>query len=345
MTTNAGYSPSSSGSDGDAPSSGFSKDLLSLGELTSSEFKALLDLADTLKLEREQRRFNHQIPGTSLALIFERPSTRTRVSFEVGMFELGGHAIVLNTNEMQSSRGESQEDTARALSRFCQVIAARVGSHTTLEVFSRASTVPVINALSDLYHPCQSIADIQTVRQYKRKLKGIKIAWVGDGNNVCNSLLIAASLCGSNMSVACPAKYGPLQEAVSIARHQAEFSGSTIEIMRSPEEAVESADVVVTDTFISMGQDAEKEERLKKFLPEYQVDEAMMSMAKPDAIFMHCLPAHRGQEVTSGVIDGGQSVVWQEAENRLHSQKAVLYTLLKKYAKNPKEKMFVNSRF
>ena len=327
----------------DAPS-GFSKDLLSLSELTPSEFKSLIDLADTFKSDREQGRFSHQVPGTSLALLFERPSTRTRVSFEVGMFELGGHAVVLNTNELQASRGESPEDTARVLSRYCQVIAARVASHETLVRYSKAATVPVINSLSELYHPCQSIADIQTIRQYKRKIKGTKIAWIGDGNNVCNSLLIAASLSGADMAVACPKKYEPLSEALSFARIQSEYSGSVIDVMESPEEALEGADVVVTDTFVSMGNDAEKDERIKSFLPQYQVNEELMALAKPDAIFMHCLPAHRDQEVTSSVIDGPHSVVWQEAENRLHSQKAVLYTLLKKYAKSHKERMFVNSR-
>jgi ornithine carbamoyltransferase len=323
---------------------GFTKDLLSVGELTPSEFKALLDLADTFKTEREQRRFNHQVPGTSLALLFERPSTRTRVSFEVGMFELGGHAVVLNSNEMQSVRGETASDTARVLSRYCQAIAARVASHETLEKFAGASTVPVINALSDKYHPCQSIADILTIRQYKRKLKGLKLAWVGDGNNVCNSLVIAASLCGAHVNIACPKKYEPLQEALSIAHHQAEFSDSIIDVMESPAEAVDGADAVLTDTFVSMGEDGETEERLKKFLPQYQVTDQLMSMAKPDAIFLHCLPAHRGQEVSSIVIDGPQSVVWQEAENRLHVQKSILYSILKRYAKNSKDKFSLNNR-
>ena len=184
------------------------------------------------------------------------------------MFELGGHSVVLNLGEMQSSRGETPEDTARVLSTFCQAIAARVASHQTLEKYANASIVPVINALSDKYHPCQSIADVLTIRQFKKKLKGVKIAWVGDGNNVCNSLLIAASLSGAHMSVACPKSYEPLPEALSIARHQSEFSGSIIEVMESPSEAVEGADAVVTDTFVSMGEDREKSERLKKFLPK-----------------------------------------------------------------------------
>ncbi|MGA2874913.1 MAG: ornithine carbamoyltransferase [Nitrososphaerales archaeon] len=315
---------------------GFTKNLLSLGELTSTELKAILELAETFKSERAERGFKHQLPGTSLALLFERPSTRTRVSFEVGMFELGGHAVVLNLGEMQTSRGESPEDTARVLSRFCQAIAARVASHQTLEKYANASSVPVINALSDKYHPCQTIADLLTIKQLKHKLKGVKIAWVGDGNNVCNSLLIGASLSGAHVSVACPKQYAPLPEALSIARHQSEFSGSKIEVMESPSEAVVGADVVVTDTFVSMGDDEEKAHRLKKFLPRYQINDDLVARAKPDAIFMHCLPAHRGEEVTASVIDGRQSVVWQEAENRLHAQKSILYSMLKQYAKNPK---------
>lgn len=323
---------------------GFCKDLLSLSEFSPSEFKAILNLADTFKSERESRRFNHQIPGTTLALLFEKPSTRTRVSFEVAMYELGGHAVVLNTKEMQSSRGESPEDTARALSVFCHAIAARVESHSTLEIYSKAASVPVINALSDLYHPCQTVADIQTIRQFKKRIKGVRIAWVGDGNNVCNSLLLGAAISGAHMTVACPDGYSPLPEALAIARHQSEFSGSEIEVIDSAKEAVKGADVVVTDTIVSMGQDVEKKQRIEDFLPEYQINEELMSLAKRDAIFMHCLPAHRGEEVTASVIDGPQSVVWQEAENRLHGQKAILYTLLKKYAKSQKDKVYIGNQ-
>ena len=317
----------------------FSKDLLSLGELSISEFRSLLDLAETLRAERHQRRLLHQVSGTTLALLFEKPSTRTRVSFEVGMFELGGHAVVLDSKQLQISRGESPEDTARALSVFCSAIAARVFSHQTLERYAAASSVPVINALSDLYHPCQTLADFQTIKQFKRKLKGLKISWIGDGNNVCNSLLIGASLCGSHVTVACPKKYSPLPQALAIANRQSEFSGSRIEIIDSPSEAALDADVVVTDTFVSMGQDDEKEARIREFLPEYQVNEELMARAKPDAIFMHCLPAHRGEEVTASVLDGPQSVVWQEAENRLHAQKSLLYTLLKR-PKSTRQKVF-----
>jgi len=295
-----------------------------------------------LKIERQQRKFVHQVPGTSLALLFEKPSTRTRVSFEVGMFELGGHAVVLNSKEMQISRGETPEDTARVLSGFCQAIAARVYSHETLVRFSAASNIPVINTLSDLYHPCQALADFLTMKQIKKKLKGLEIAWIGDGNNVCNSLLIGAALSGANMTVACPKNYSPLPQALEKADNHSRASGSRIEVIESPREAARNADVIVTDTFVSMGEDSEKDQRLKDFLPEYQVNDALMSLAKPDAIFMHCLPAHRGEEVTSSVIDGLQSVVWQEAENRLHVQKALLYSLLRK-PKSQKDKVVFGS--
>jgi len=309
-----------------------SHDLLSLGELSPSEFKSLLDLAEVFRTERRSHRFTHQIPGTSLAVLFEKPSTRTRVSFEVAMFELGGHAVILSPRDMQASRGESAEDTARALSRYCHGIAARVKSHETLLTFARSASIPVINALSDIYHPCQTIADIQTIRQYKRKLKGLKLAWIGDGNNVCNSLLIGAALSGIDMTVACPKGYSPLGEALSIARSHAEHTGSRIDVILDPKEAATEADVVVTDTFVSMGEDGERDARMNAFFPDYQVNEELMSLAKEDAIFMHCLPAHRGEEVVPSVIDGPQSVVWQEAENRLHGQKAVLYSLMKKYS-------------
>lgn len=309
------------------------KDFLSLGEFTPAEFQALLDLADEFKRERTERIFDKQVPGTSLALIFEKPSTRTRVSFEVAMFELGGHAVVLTPRDMQLSRGETLEDTARTLSQYCHAICARVFSHETLVAFSKAVDIPIINALSDLFHPCQTVADIQAMRIAKKnRQKGIKIAWIGDGNNVCNSLLIGASLSGMNMNVACPSGYSPRAEALSMARANAKLTGSNIEVIEKPEDAIREADVVVTDTFVSMGDEEQKKERLAAFLPAYQVNQSLFSKAKPDAVFMHCLPAHRGEEVTAEVIDGPRSIIWQEAECRLHAQKAVLYTLLGKYA-------------
>jgi ornithine carbamoyltransferase len=311
------------------------RDLLTLSEFNPAEFKALLDLADHFKPERNQRLFEHQIPGTTLALIFEKPSTRTRVSFEVAMFELGGHAVVLHSRDMQLSRGETLEDTARTLSQFCHAICARVFSHETLVVFSKSAKIPVINALSDRYHPCQTVADLQTIREFKGNLKGLKIAWIGDGNNVCNSLLIGAALSGTNIIVASPEGYSPPAEALSKAHEISNLTGSSVEVLVDPFDAVEDADVVVTDTFVSMGDESQKKQREEVFLPRYQVNEGLFSKAKPDAVFMHCLPAHRGEEVTSDVIDGPRSIIWQETENRLHAQKAILYTLLKEFAIEP----------
>lgn len=308
------------------------KDLLSLAEFTPAEFENVLDLATRFRAERRSRLSNLRIPGISLALLFEKPSTRTRVSFEVAMFELGGHAVVLNSRDMQLSRGESLEDTARTLSLYCNAICARVYSHGTLVAFSDAVDVPVINALSDLYHPCQTVADIEAVREMKGDLRGLKVAWVGDGNNVCNSLMIGASLSGMDMAVACPPGYAPLPNALALARGISLETGSRVSVIHDPEEAVRGADVVVTDTFVSMGDETQKEERLRTFLPKYQVNSGLFSKADPDAVFMHCLPAHRGEEVTAEVIDGPKSIVWHEAENRLHAQKAILYTLLEKFA-------------
>jgi ornithine carbamoyltransferase len=306
----------------------FSGDLLSLAELDQNDLDDLLKLASAFKIERKRRKFIHKALGTSLALIFEKPSTRTRVSFEVAMFELGGHAVVLNARDMQLSRGESLEDTGETLSRFCQAISARVFSHQTLVDIAKGAKIPVINALSDLYHPCQTLADLQTIREVKGTLKGTKLAWIGDGDNVCNSLMIGAAASGMHMVVASPEKYEPLPEALFISKQKAKETGGSIDLTSEPIEAAKDADVIVTDTFVSMGQEDEKKERLQHFLPKYQVNDELMALAKPECIFMHCLPAHRGEEVTSSVIDGPQSVIWDETENRLHAQKAVLYTLL-----------------
>jgi ornithine carbamoyltransferase len=306
-----------------------SKDFLSLAELKPSDLQSLLDMADIFKSERKRGEFAHRIPGATIALLFEKPSTRTRVSFEVGMFELGGHAVVLHSKDIQLSRGETIEDTARTLAQYCHAISARVNSHDTLVRFSKAANIPVINALSDLYHPCQTLADLQTIREFKGELKGLKLAWIGDGDNVCNSLLVGASLAGMKMTVACPPKHKPLGEALDTASKLGKQTLAEISVTQEPTEAVSDADVVVTDTFVSMGQEGEKSERLQEFLPKYQVNSQLMSLAKPDAIFMHCLPAHRGEEVTADVIDGPRSVVWYEAQNRLHAQKAVIYSLLR----------------
>jgi ornithine carbamoyltransferase len=254
-------------------------------------------------------------------MIFQKPSTRTRVSFEIGMYQLGGYAINLSSNDMQLSRGESIEDTAKTLSRYTDCIMARVYEHELLVKLSEYANVPVINGLSDSFHPCQTLADFMTIKEKKKKLKGLKIAWIGDGNNVCNSMIYGAALSGIDMSIATPKGFEPDKDVVKESK-----KSTNIELTTDPFVATKNADVVVTDTFSSIHNSNTK--RIKKFLPKYQVNSKLMKSAKKNAIFMHCLPAKRGQEVTSSVIDGSQSVVWDEAENRLHSQKALLASLI-----------------
>ncbi len=300
------------------------KDLLTLMEFDSKGIADLLKLASNLK-----KRAKPVLKGKVFAMIFQKPSTRTRVSFEVAMKELGGYTIVLNANEIQLSRGESIEDTARTLSCYVDVIGARVYAHSDVERLAKVASVPVINMLSDLYHPCQVLGDLLTIKEVKGRLAGLTLAWVGDGNNVCNSLIIGCSLVGIMVKVATPKGYEPLQDAINFAR---EHNGY-VEILEEPRDAVRDADIIYTDSFVSMGKESEREERLKVFLPRYQVNDELLALAKPDAIFMHCLPAKRGEEVTYSVIDGKQSVVWQQAENRMHAQKALLYMLLKRSRK------------
>ena len=275
-----------------------------------------------------QRRPSQKLKGKTVAMIFQKPSTRTRASFETAVHQLGGHAMYLSWNEMQLGRGETIHDTAKVLDRYVDAIMARVFSHEDLEELAKHAQAPVINGLSDKHHPCQILADLLTLLQHKRKLKGLKLAYVGDGNNVCNSLLIGCAKTGVNITVATPAGYRPDPEAVRLAEEAASETGAGVKVIEDPETAVNSADAVYTDTFVSMGLEKEKEERLRAFLPKYQVNEKLFSLAKPDAIFLHCLPAHRGEEVTDQVIDGSNSAVWDEAENRLHTSKALLTLLL-----------------
>ena len=297
------------------------KHILTLDELDSKEIEHLLELA--IELKKQQKKGNEKpiLQGKTLAMIFEKPSTRTRVSFEVGMLQLGGHAITLSSDNLQTSRGETISDTAKALSRYVDVIMARVYEHETLEKLAEHATVPIINGLSDSYHPCQILADLMTIKEHKKNLKKVKIAWIGDGNNVCNSLILGCSKLNIKISVATPDGFEPSNIAVSTAKLHTE-----IEITNDPSKAVEDADVVMTDTFVSIHND--EKDRLEKFLPKFQVNSDLMKKAKKDAIFLHCLPAKRDQEVTGDVIDGSQSVVWDEAENRLHVQKALLLSLL-----------------
>lgn len=296
-------------------------DILTLDELESKEINNIIDLAIDLKKELKKGKEKPLLQNKTLAMIFEKPSTRTRVSFETGMFQLGGHALTLSPNDLQLSRGESIADTARTLSRYVNVVMARVYDHKSLETFARNSSIPVINGLSDSYHPCQILADLMTIKEHKKNLKKIKIAWIGDGNNVCNSLILGCAKLKIQLSVAIPDGYEPEFDVIKIGK-----DAEILEVSDNPETAVQDADVVMTDTFVSIHNTSS--DRVKKFLPKFQVNQALMNKAKKDAIFMHCLPAKRDEEVTSDVIDGSQSVVWDEAENRLHVQKALLVHLL-----------------
>jgi ornithine carbamoyltransferase len=256
-------------------------------------------------------------------MIFEKSSTRTHISFEVGMNELGGHALFLNARDMQIWRGEEIRDTARAASRYVSALMIRAYKHSTIEEFARHATIPVINGLSDLEHPCQLLADIMTIREHFGSTQDLRVAWVGDGNNVCNSLILSTVLTGMNVVVATPKGYEPADDVVKKARSQ----GGNVTLVRKPEKAVQDADVIITDTWVSMGDDDERDVRLKVFR-DYTVDTALMYHASPGARVLHCLPAHRGQEISDDVMEGGQSLVWDEAENRLHAQKALLVRLL-----------------
>ncbi len=304
------------------------KDFLTLAELTPADLASMLGLAGRLKAERQSGLGSGALRGKSVALIFEKPSTRTRVSFQVAITELGGHAISLGSNELQLGRGETVEDTARVLSRYVHCVMARVNRHDDLVRLAKASQVPVINGLSDLYHPVQILADLLTLREQKGKLKGLKVAWVGDGDNVCNSWAYGAALAGIDFVAATPAGYEPPKEVLAKAERMADATGASVQVVSDPAKAVAGADCVMTDTFVSMGFEEEKRKRTAAFLPKYQVTEALMAKAKEDAVFEHCLPAHRGEEVTARVIDGPRSVVFDEAENRLHTTKALLCFLM-----------------
>jgi len=301
--------------------------LLTLAELDSESMERILSLSSRLKASRGKSKAR-PLQGRTVALLFEKPSTRTRVSFQVAISELGGSSINLSSSEIQLGRGETVEDTARVLSRYVHAVMARVNLHSEVERLAAASSVPVINGLSDLYHPVQILADLLTLREKKGKLQGLRVAWVGDGNNVCNSWLIAAATTGITFLAATPSGYAPDKGVVKLARSIAAETGAHLELLEDPKKVVAGADCVITDTFVSMGFDKEREARIKVFLPNYRVDRRMMALANRDAIFMHCLPAHRGEEVTDEVIDGRNSAVWDEAENRLHTTKALLCFLM-----------------
>ena len=306
------------------------KDLLSLADLSTDELWHILNAAQELKEEWQEEGGNQPIlMGKTLGMIFQKPSLRTRVSFEVAMLQLGGEALYLSPNEIQLGKRESVEDVARVLSRYVDCIMARVFAHNHVETLAAYSRVPVINGLSDYNHPCQGLADLFTILEKKGVLRGLKLAWVGDGSNVLASLLLGASKVGMDISAATPPGYEPPIDVVELAFRFAAESGSEIEIGNDPRAAVRDADIIYTDVWTSMGQEAERKQRRKVF-PPYQVNAALVAEADPEAIVMHCLPAHRGQEITDEVADGPNSVLFDQAENRLHAQKGLLAVLIAK---------------
>jgi ornithine carbamoyltransferase len=304
------------------------KDLLAISDLTPRDIEKILQRSAALKKQHRQGRASWTLKGKSLGMIFEKSSTRTRVSFEVGMFQLGGQALFLSSQDLQIGRGEPIADTARTLSRYLDGIMIRTFAQATVEELARHATIPVINGLSDLQHPCQALADLFTIREKKGKLKGLKLAYVGDGNNVANSLIEACVKMGMHISIACPHGYEPDAGVMRGAKREAARTGSEFRIMNDPARAATGADAVYTDVWASMGQEKEHAVRVRAFRG-YQIDAKLMKAAHPKALVMHCLPAHRGEEIAAEVIDGPQSVVFEEAENRLHTQKAVLELLMR----------------
>lgn len=301
-------------------------------DFSVKEIQRIFSLAEELKKKQKRGEPHEYLKNKSLAMIFQKPSTRTRVSFEVAMTQLGGHALNLSPNDLQLSRGETIADTARVLSRYCDAIMARVFAHQDIEELAKNADVPVINGLSDKFHPCQGLTDIFTIQEKLGDLKNLKIAFVGDGdNNVTNSLMLLSARLGIDFAVACPDKYRPRQEILALANSDIKKTKAKIEITNNPIEAVKDAQVVYTDVWVSMGRE-DKEERLKSLKP-YQLNSELLKKASKGALIMHCLPAHRGEEITDEVIDGPQSIVFDQAENRLHVQKAILVFLFENGAK------------
>jgi len=307
------------------------KDFLSIHDLSLYEFNQILDL--TREIKENPKKFQDKLKNKILALIFEKPSLRTRVTFEVGMMELGGQAIYLGPADVQLGKRESVEDVGKNLERWVDGIMIRTFAHQTAVDLARSTSLPVINGLTDLLHPCQAMADFFTLKERKGGLSSLKLAYIGDGNNVCHSLLYASAKAGTKMAVATPQGYEPKSEIVKSAQEDGKGTGFSLTLSDDPTQAVSGADAVYTDVWASMGQEAEAAERAKIFA-RFQVNERLMSCAKKDAVFMHCLPAHRGEEVTSGVLDSSQSIVFDQAENRLHIQKVIMLLLMSKKEKH-----------
>ena len=302
------------------------KDLISLLDL-GTDLEKVIDFGIDLKSKKNDDKYRNILANSSLAMIFEKSSTRTRVSFEVAMTQLGGHSLFLSPKDLQLGRGETVADTAKVLSRYVDIIMYRAFEHDTMLELAANATVPVINGLDNLVHPCQIVADLMTIKEHKGTLKGITLAYVGDGNNVCNSLLLGTALVGMNIRVGCPGGYSPNQDILTKAQEIAQNNDCSITLTEDPITAVKESDIIYTDVWVSMGDEAEQEKREKIFKP-YQVNSALLTTANHDYIVMHCLPAHRGLEITDEVVDSKQSVVFDEAENRLHAQKAIILYLL-----------------
>jgi ornithine carbamoyltransferase len=303
------------------------KSLASLADLTKEKIEQILRTSELLKLQTLRGQEHPLLKGKTLAMIFEKPSTRTRVSFEVGMWQLGGYALYLSSSDLQLGRGETIGDTAQVLSRYVNGIMARVFAHQTILDLVECSRVPVINGLSDFTHPCQGLADFFTIYEKKGRLSGLKLAYLGDGNNVAHSLLYGCSKVGMDIGLACPKGYEPNPKVVAEGREEARRNGRVVTVTNDPVEVILGADIVYTDVWASMGKEKEHAERVKIFKP-YQVNAELVKRAKQDYIFMHCLPAHRGEEVTDEVADSKNSVIFDQAENRLHTQKALMALIM-----------------
>ncbi|SFF25176.1 ornithine carbamoyltransferase [Paenibacillus catalpae] len=303
------------------------RDFLMLLDYTPEEIRYLIDLAIDLKKKQKAGEVYQPLKGKTLGMIFEKSSTRTRVSFEVGIYQLGGQGLFLSGNDLQIGRGEPILDTAQVLSRYLDGIMIRTFAHRNVVELARGATIPVINGLTDMSHPCQALADYQTILEHKGRLEGLKLAYIGDGNNVVHSLMMGAAKLGVDISIATPEGYDPDPDLVKQSIDNAKETGARIHLCRDPKEAIANADVVYSDVWASMGQEAEQKERELAFA-NYQVNEALAKYAKKDYLFMHCLPAHRGEEVSEGVIDGPNSIIFDQAENRLHAQKAIMAAIM-----------------
>lgn len=301
------------------------KDLLKLLDLTREDIHEILDTADQMKFSQKHHIAHDHLKGKTLAMIFEKNSTRTRVSFEVGMYQLGGHALFLSGKESQIGRGEPVEDTARVLARYCDGIMIRTFAQAEVEGLAQKASIPVINGLTDFAHPCQVLADLMTIREKMTRLEGLKLAFIGDGNNMANSLIVGGLKCGMDVSAACPEGYDPDPAVLEFAKT---VTDRKFELVRTPAEAAKDADVVITDVWASMGQEEEKAVRVKAF-QGYQINAELMALTNEGCMVQHCLPAHRGEEITADVFEAHAQEIFDEAENRLHAQKAVMYLLMK----------------